>query len=234
MLPLLKADLPNRFALFASFLVAVLVALGVARWIRFAGDTPAPRRRDRRRGVNVALSLLALASVAVYVPRLRIPTSPLPAVPVFFTSGDDLQIPEGSVVLPFPLSASPYAESMYWQIRTDFRWKMISGEAIIPTPRGHVTGQPAATRPIEVTQFLSHYSGANTRLPTLDDKLKVRMREFLFLNNVGTVLLDPNAANADKVLPLFEAAMGVPINEGGMYVWPHAQALARRVASTQG
>jgi hypothetical protein len=111
---------------------------------------------------------------------------------------------------------------------------MISGEAIIPTPRDHVTGQPASTRPLQVTQFLSHYSGANTRLPTLDDKLKVRMREFLFLNNVGTVLLDPSAANADKVLPLFEAAMGPPLNEGDMDVWPHAQALARKVASAQG
>jgi hypothetical protein len=233
-LPLLKADLPNRFALFASFLVAVLVALGVARWIHWAGESPPPRRRDRRRGVNVTLSVLALASVAVYVPRLRISTSPLPSVPAFFTSSDELQIPEGSVVLPFPLTASPYAESMYWQIRTNFRWKMISGEAIIPTPRDHVTGQPASTRPLAVTQFLSHYSGANTRLPTLDDRLKVRMREFLFLNNVGTVLLDPGAANADKVLPLFEAAMGPPLNEEGMYVWLHAQVLARKVASTQG
>lgn len=233
-LPLLKADLPNRFALFASFLVAVLVALGVARWIAWAGENPRPDLRDRRRGINIALSVLVLASVAVYVPRLRIPTSPLPRVPAFFTSSDELQIPEGSVVLPFPLTASPHAESMYWQVLSDFRWKMIGGEAIIPTPRDHVTGQPASTRPVAVTQFISHYSGANTRLPTFDNALVVRMREFLFLNNVGTVLLDPSAANADKVRALFLAAMGPPVNEGGISVWFHAQVLARKVASAQG
>ena len=234
MLPLLKADLPNRFALFASFFVAVLVALGVARWIRWAGEVPGARHRDRRRAVNVALSVLALASVAVYVPRLRIPTSPLASVPTFFTSALDLQIPVNSVVLPFPIAVSPWAVPMYWQIRTDFRWKMISGEAIIPTPRGHVTGQPAATRPYAVTQFLSHYSGSQARLPTMDAKFIVRMREFVRLNHVGTVLLDPNAADADKVLALFVAAMGPPLNEGGMDVWFHAQALARKAASAQG
>ena len=234
MLPLLKADLPNRFAVFASFFVAVLVALGVERWIRWAREVPGSRHRDRRRAINVALSVLALASVAVYVPRLRVPTAPLASVPSFFTSSQDLQIPANSVVLTFPMTASPWAVPMYWQIRTDFRWKMISGEAIIPTPRGHVTGQPAATRPYAVTQFLSHYSGSQARLPTMDAKFIVRMREFVRLNHVGTVLLDPNAADADKVLALFVAAMGPPLNEGGMDVWFHAQALARKAASAQG
>ncbi|MDH2904286.1 MAG: hypothetical protein PXZ08_10115 [Actinomycetota bacterium] len=233
-LPLLQADLPNRFSLFASFWVALLVALGVARWTAWAREQSDGEGRDRRRGVHVALSALTLASVAVYVPQLRIPTSPLPSVPAFFTSSDVLQIPEGSVVLPFPLTASPYAASMYWQILSDFRWKMIGGEAIIPTPRGHVTGQPAATRPVAVTQFIAHYSGANTRLPTFNQALVVRMREFLFLNRVGTVVLDPSTANADKVRALFEAAMGPPLNEGGVSVWFHAQALARQVASARG
>ncbi len=233
-LPLLKAVLPNRFALFASFLVALLVALGVARWIAWAREAPPSRHRDRRRTINVTLSVLTLASVAVYVPRLRIGTSPMPSVPTFFTSSEALQIPEGSVVLPFPLSASPHTASMYWQILSDFRWKMIGGEAIIPTPRGHVTGQPAATRPVAVTQFISHYSGAPTRLPTYDEALIVRMREFLYLNNVGTVILDPSAVHAAPVQALFVAAMGPPVHEGGINIWFHAQVLARKVASAQG
>ncbi len=228
--PLLQSDLPNRFAVFASFFVTVLVALGVARWIEWAREVPAPGRRDRRRRTNVTLGALALASVVVYTPQLHIGVAALPRVPPFFTTGEGRQIPEGSVVLPFPLSASPYSTSMYWQIRSDFRWKMIGGEAIIPTPRGHVTGQPAATRPLAVLQFIAHYSGASTRLPAFTPALVVRMREFLYLNDVATVVLDPSAAGARPVQALFTAAMGAPVSEGGVNVWFRAQQLARRAA----
>ena len=233
-LPLLKSDLPNRLALFASFWVAVLVALGVARWIAWAASQPRSPGRDVRRVTNVALSALAVLSVAVYVPRLRIPTSPLPKVPAFFTSSDVRQIPGGSVVLAFPLSSSPSNTSMYWQILSGLRWKMIGGDAIIPGQHGIVNGPPADLRPVAVKQFLWHYAGARTRLPDFNQVLVVRMREFLYINNVGTVVLDPSAADADKVRALFAAAMGPARNEGGVNVWFHAQSLAHAVASAQG
>jgi hypothetical protein len=104
---------------------------------------------------------------------------------------------------------------------------MISGEAIIPTPRNHVTGQPAATRPLQITQYLSYWSGAHTRLPALNEQLVVRMREFLLFNRVGTVVVDPAAPHASHALALFDAAMGTPHGEGGLDVWFHAQAMAR-------
>jgi hypothetical protein len=225
----LQSDLPNRFALFASFFVALMVALGVTRWITWATFPSRTRRREHRVLVNVSLGLLVVASAVVYAPRLPVPTSPLPSVPTFFTSADDLQIPAGSVVLPFPLSASPNATSMYWQILTDFHWRMIGGEAIIPTPRNHVTGQPAATRPLQVTQFLSHESGAHTRLPDLNAKLVVRAREFMYFNDVATVVVDPSAPNAAAVVTLFSDALGAPQTEGGVDVWFHAVSLAHQM-----
>jgi hypothetical protein len=228
----LQSDLPNRFGVFASFFAAVLVALGVTRWLSWSRQSSSLRRpREHRFAVNVALGVLVAVSIAVYVPRLPITTSTVPRVPTFFTSTDDLQILAGSVVLPFPLTASPNATSMYWQVRTDFRWKMIGGEAIIPTPRNHVTGQPASTRPLQVTQFLSYWSGARTRLPDLNAALIVRMREFLLFNNVGTVLLDPTVLHANQALALFSDSMGPPQKEGGLDVWFHAQRLARAVAA---
>jgi hypothetical protein len=230
-IPIFETILASRFALLASFFMVLLVAAGVVQWIRWVDQAPRARRRDRRRVVNWALSALAVASFAVYLPRLPIMTVPMPSVPSFFTTADDLQIPAGSVVLPFPVSASPYSIAMYWQIRADFRWKMIGGEAIILTPRGHVTGQPAATSPTAVTQYLLHLSGARTRLPTFNTALIERMREFLFLNQVGTVVLDPLAPNANKALSLFIAAFGPPQTEGGMDVWFHVQALARKTAA---
>jgi hypothetical protein len=227
----LQSDLPNRFAVFASFFVAVLVGLGITRWRDWSRRPVTLRRREPRVALNGALAALALASFAVYVPRLPIITSAVPSVPAFFTSSLDQQIPAGSVVLPFPISASPHATSMLWQVRAGFRWKMIGGEAIIPTPRHHVTGQPAATRPLQVTQFLSYWSGADTRDPALDDALVVRMREFVFLNDVGTVVLDPTAPHADEALTLFRDALGAPHSEGGVDVWFHVQRLARAAAA---
>ena len=228
----LQSDLPNRFALFASFFVAVLVALGITRWRDWSRQPVPSRPRVPRVALHGGLSVLAVASFALYLPRLPIITSPVPVVPAFFTSPLDLQIPAGSVVLPFPISASPHATSMLWQVRAGFRWKMIGGEAIIPTPRDHVTGQPASTRPVQVTQFLSYWSGANTRDPTLDDALVARMREFVFLNDVGTVVLDPTTPHASQAFTLFRDALGAPTSEGGLDVWFHAQRLARAVAAT--
>jgi hypothetical protein len=225
--PQLKSALPNRFALLASFLVAVLVGMGVAQWIAWAPSHP------RRRGVNRGLGALALASVLVYVPTLPIYTSALPKVPTFFTSSQSRQIPRGSVVLPFPLSDTPNATAMYWQVRSDFRWRMISGEAILPAPYNRVTNQATSMRPLAVTQYLSHLSGAPTRLPPLNDKLVVRMREFLYINNVATVVLDPTAPHATSALALFRDAMGAPLSEGGVDVWFHAQALAHTAQANQ-
>lgn len=226
----LQSDLPNRFALFASFFVAVLVALGITRWRQWTQRPVRPR--VPRVVLQGGLAVLAVASFALYLPRLPIITSPVPVVPAFFTSPLDQQIPAGSVVLPFPISASPHATSMLWQVRAGFRWKMIGGEAIIPTPRDRATGQPASTRPLPVTQFLSYWSGANTRDPTLDDALVARMREFVFLNDVGTVVLDPTTPHASEALTLFRDALGAPTSEGGVDVWFHAQRLARAAAAT--
>jgi hypothetical protein len=182
--------------------------------------------------VNVALGLLVVASALVYLPRFPVVTAQVPSVPNFFTTSEDLQIPENSVVLPFPLTASPNAVSLLWQIRSGFRWKMIGGEAIIPTPRGHVTGQPDATRPVPVTSFLAHYSGSTVKSPPLDATLVNEGREFMHLNDVGTVLVDTAASNAYLAVEFFTAVMGPPKTEGLMDVWLHAQALARNNKNT--
>jgi hypothetical protein len=233
-LPLFKTILSSRFAVMASFFVAALVGMGVAQWIQWARRAPRPRRRDRRRPVNVALAGLALASAVVYLPRFPLATTVMPSVPSFFTSADDRQIPAGSVVLPFPFSASPFARSMYWQIRSDFRWRMLGGEIITPTRHGRITGQPVDIRPLAAAQYLMHMTGSNTVLPVTNQKLIDRMRELLFLNDVGTVIVDPTAVNAAPVEAIFTDVMGPPQREGGVDVWFHAQALASRRAAARG
>ena len=229
-LPLVKAILASRFAIVTTFFVALLIAGGVTRWTTWA-TAPSRGRGDHRGRVNTSLALRALVSAVLYLPRVPLPTVPLPAVPSFFTSGEDRVIPEGSVVLPFPMSTAPNALSMYWQLRSDFRWRMIGGEAIIRTPRGHTTGRPAATRPTAVTQYLENLSGANTVRPVVNALLVTRMREFLFLNDVSSVVLDPEAPNAALASALFRDVMGPPTTVGGVELWLHAQTLARRFKS---
>ncbi len=227
-LPLLGTILASRFALLSSFFVALLVALGVEAWVTWAREPSASRHDRRRLRANVALGLLSVSAVALYLPAVPITTAPLPSVPAFFTSRDDLAIPAGGVVLPFPMTVTPEATAMYWQIRSDFRWRMIGGEAIIRTPKGHTTGRPADTRPTSVTQYLENLSGAATRRPVVNARLVSRMRQFLFLNDVAAVVLDPSAPNAPLALSLFSDVMGPPVSEGGVDLWLHAQTLARR------
>jgi hypothetical protein len=229
-LPLIKAILASRFAIMTTFFVAALVGGGVRSWTSWA-TAPSRGRVDRRGGVNAALGALTVVSALLYLPQLPLPTVALPPVPSFFTSGAVRAIPAGSVVLPFPMSTAPNALSMYWQLRSNFRFRMIGGEAIIRTPRGHTTGKPAATRPTAVTQYLENLSGGNTRRPAMNALLVTRAREFLFLNDVGSVVLDPSAPNAALADALFRAAMGPPRNVGGVELWLHAQTLARQRAA---
>lgn len=222
-LPTLENILPSRFALFASFAVALLVGLGVREWIAWAG---ARHHRGARVGVNLALGALAVASLVVYQGRTPIPTVPTPTIPSFFTTTEQLAIPANSVVLTFPFTVSPNATSLYWQVRTDFRWRMIGGEAIVPTRRGRASGYPIGDPPLPVDQFLTYWSGGTSRLPVMGPRLVAQLRSFLARNNVGTVVLDPSAAHAAAVLTLFAATMGPPRREGGVDVWWHARTRA--------
>ncbi|MDE3031549.1 MAG: hypothetical protein KGI65_08025 [Acidobacteriota bacterium] len=224
-LPSLQSALANRLALYASLLVALVVALGASEWI-VAMRRP-PRGPTRRRvGVDIALGVLLVASLLVYQTRTPIVTVPLPTLPSFFSNGDAAAIPEGSTVLTYPLSVVPNAPAMIWQVSSDFRWKMVGGEAIVPTRRGHATGQPIADRPLPVSQFLTHWSAGTARLPALNARLIDQMREYLRLNDVATVLVDPAANNAAHAITLFADAMGPPLREGDMDVWFHAPARA--------
>ena len=223
--PMLRSALPNRLALFASLIVAGLVATGVSEWIRWSQSTSGGRATHRL-AVNVALGALLIASLAFYQARTPIVTAPVPSLPSFFTNGEELAIPVNSVVLPFPLTVSPNALAMDWQVRTGFRWKMVAGEAIVATRRGNATGQPIADRPLPVSQYLTHWSGGASRLPALNSRLIVEMREYLLINHIGTVLVDPTALHANEAIALFSDTMGPPRREGGVDVWFHAQSLA--------
>jgi len=225
-LPLLRSDLPNRFALMSSWCVALLVASGLASWSATDSRTRRTSRRPAPRWRRMALGLLGVGALVAYVPRVPFPHGALPDTPAFFTSALDNQIPDGSVVLPFPIATVPYATPMYWQMRTNFRWRMIGGEAIVLGKLGP-TGQLARTRPLTVTHFFAHWSGSSLSAAPLDAHLVTQMREFVRLNNVGTVVVDPTAGGATPVVTLVSEALGAPRREGGVDVWFSALALAR-------
>lgn len=231
-LPMLHSALPSRLALFASLIVAGLVAAGVREWIRWSQAAPGPRT-GRHLAVNVAFGLLLVASLGFYQSKTPIVTASVPRLPDFFTNGEELAIPTNSVVLPFPLTVSPNALSMYWQVRTGFRWKMVGGEAIVATRRGNATGQPIADHPLPVSQYLTHWSGGASRLPALDSRLIIQMREYLLINHIGTVVVDVSAVHAHEAVVLFTDTMGPPRREGGVDVWFHAQSLANARLAAQ-
>ena len=231
-LPLVKAILPVRLSVMTSLLAGLLVALGVGEWVTWLRRGPSPRHPERWRRANIGLVVLALVSAVLYAPHLPVETNPVPAVPAFFAGTAQDSIPTGSVVLTFPLANDPYSNPMYWQIVDDFRWRILGGEAIAPTTKGHPTGSPVGVRPVAAMQYLMGMTGASVTIPPVNAALEDRLRQLIRRNHVGTVVVVLATPHAAQVASVFTTLLGAPAVEGGADVWFHATGDLRRVASS--
>jgi len=236
-LPVFEDVLPSRFSLYEQFFVAVVVALGVACASRegaafaVAADaqpmSPAHRKpaTGRRTAGQLLVVVLAVAALVSLVPDWPTPTKPVSAsLPAFFTSAAADKIPEGSVVLAYPLAVTPEDQAMLWQETDHFRWRLIGGYALIPNRHGLVTPKPPVLAPAAVQTFLEWEAvdgrGLRARRPPrLDRRLVAELRLYIRRYGIDTVVLDPIGGRSSVVRALFERALGPPKVEGGVYCW---------------
>ncbi|SOD73006.1 hypothetical protein SAMN05892883_2314 [Jatrophihabitans sp. GAS493] len=125
-LPLLESLVAVRITLATTFLVALVIAFGLAA---------IQRRRNYLIGCGAAaLALLTLFPAQRYDGMLNLAQSS------FFSGSGVKAIPAGSATLVLPLRAEPNASAqvMYWQIQSDFRFKMVGGYSVFS-----VDGTPA-------------------------------------------------------------------------------------------
>ena len=118
-LPLLHRALPGRFMMYASMLIALMLAM----WLNTSG-------LSRWRKTAVALSSMLFIVPTVPYPKSRVD------VPEFFSRGMYRQyLTSGQNTLVIPSSKG--ADAMVWQAQTDMYFRMV---------RGHTGPRPAGVR----------------------------------------------------------------------------------------
>lgn len=221
-LPLLDNILPARISLYATFFVAVIISLAVAS----VTCGPRPRSARRQLPIHVAVAVLAVAALLSLVPAWPYPTvDPNSAVPSFFRTPASSEIPDGAVVLAFPFPTYPWNQAMLWQAVDKWRWKIVGGYALIPTPSGS-SELPPALQPPAVQEFLDYWdvprgivdSVSRKRLPA-NSKLVSDLRDYVRRNDITAVIFEPAGRDAAFVLSHFERAFGRPRKIGGVEIW---------------
>ena len=221
-LPLLDDILPARISLYTTLFVAVIISLAVAS----VTSGPRPRSARRQLPIHLAVAALAVAALLSLVPDWPYPTvSTNSAVPSFFRTPASREIPDGAVVLAFPFPTYPWDQAMLWQLVDKWRWKIVGGYALIPSPGGS-SELPPALRPPGAQAFLAYWdvprgfvnSVSRKQLPA-NSKLVTDLRVYVRRNDITAVIFEPAGRNAAFVLSRFERAFGRPRKIGGVEIW---------------
>jgi hypothetical protein len=213
-LPILSNTEPIRYSLFAALFAAPGLAIVLdhlrARW---------PKQ-------SLVVSLAASAGVAAVAAVALVPLIPaLPyaastaAVPRFFTSSAVQIVPAGSTVLlyPYPQYQVERALPMLWQVRSDFRFRILGGYFIVPAPR---TGSATANSPNPIGVTLGElYTGYPVlRTPILRSVLRNELRT----SPVSTVVAEPLGKDPAAAISFLTWMIGRPPDRvAGAEVWTH-------------
>jgi len=221
--PLVNQLVPSRISLCTTLFVAILLALGLDR-LRRTGWMAVGRTRGARPShlgrwpARLVLGAVAVLAVASLVPSWPDPTVPV-GVPSYFSSGAADRIAPGTVALTYPYPGALHAQPMVWQAVSRLRFSLIGGYALIPGA-GHVPALfPSVLPPVAVQRFLIEQDGGEPFLevpPVADDaSLVLEVRQFVVRYRVGVVLVATATPGSDRVVGLFERALGVPAVHGG-------------------
>jgi hypothetical protein len=203
-LPLMQSVLPVRLMLFTWLGVAVV--LGVV------GDRLVSSGRTGAIAVAVS-SVLLIVPIFPIPPLLSTPTS----APEFFSPhGQVTRIPRGSVALVTPFSNVRSSTAMYWQMSSDFRFRMPEGEAYVPGPS-------LSPPPSDLQQDLVALDAGNyPRQPPADERARAlaNLKQW----NVDTIVVGPSPGAA-RIGAFFTRVTGRPPERaGGVWVWWNVRA----------
>ncbi len=161
--PELADLLPARLALYVTFFVAVVVALGIDHWHERRADRghaapepPSPRRSSR----SVALTaralalLLGVATVLALLPRWpyrSVSARPAPAE----RAASLALVPRGSTLLTYPYVTPSTDVAMLWQALDEMRFGLLGSYVLRRGPGGQATLLPSALEPYDVEGMLA-------------------------------------------------------------------------------
>jgi hypothetical protein len=217
-LPLWSSIVPARFACLVALFAVIAVALGAEHFF-----SQLDGHRTSGLGVRIGdMSVVAaiLCSAALLFPLLPMQTQSLPwakDIPATLRA-----IPSGTVVLSYPLSLSPWTETMSWQAADEMRFRIIGGYVTQQQGKHFGESYPVLLDPkvLEETMIKAQLgsnvvSGEQLTFPKPDAHLDVQAALCTFLQryHVGAVTFwkSPySGVNPKKIRRIFYAALGRP------------------------
>jgi hypothetical protein len=235
-LPVVAGFIPVRFALYTALFVAAMFAIGLDElWRRMRQSGRPAWLSPRWRFVASAGALAALMAAAVIplVPRHTQPTSPT-NVPSLFTSAGVEAIPPGSVVLGYPypdpsggLFYAPFSyDIMLDQAVAGMRFKLIGGYGWFPSTTGvNGTTSPTVLKPESVQAIFDGAFQGKTiaQMAALSKSNVTALRVFLRTHDVRTIIVLPILGSPASVVSYVTAAIGPPVETGGVTAWFHVR-----------
>jgi hypothetical protein len=238
-LPLVKGFVPGRFSLYTALFTAGMFAIGLDELRRRMMRSRRPAWSSPQwKSVATVGALAAISAVAVLplAPRHTQPTTPT-NIPPLFTSAAVKAIPVGSVVLAYPYPDSSGGRYFSHGIMLDqavagMPFKLIGGWGWFPSPTGTSgTTNPSVLKPESVQAIFdaAFLGDVTTQLDPLSKKNVTALRVFLRKYDVQTIIVSPIGASPAAVVSYITAAIGSPVESGGVTAWFHVkQHLARR------
>ena len=219
--PLLQEVGPTRFALPIHLVASVLLALVLDRLLR----RPA-LEGVRRPAALVGLSLLVLVPLLPYglIRSTRV------EVPGYFSSSAVTEIPDGSIVLPYPYPYYTANDPMLWQTASHMRFRILGGEVYVPSPSLQSTNYPHGDLPPELWAVLVadgprepgaqgvdhwHAPSSSQRARLVSD-----LRSYVASHPVDAMLVRDSGAQGRWVAALTTSAFGAPSTvHGHVSLW---------------
>ncbi len=254
-LPLVKGILDVRFSLFIQMAASAALAIGLDEMAARLGSRawdPLRLRASGPRWLSDWSSRLAPLGAAVIVaivallpllPKEAYPPGPTSS-PRFFASVAVDRIPQGAAVLTYPYVLVPDAEwNLTFQAETGMRFKVFGADALVPDGPGRTgvsTPTPLAPRVVEqlladaYTPTLARArlgTKPGTPTPPVDARTVSALRTFLRRYHVDAVVVDDLGLHPQTVIGYVTAALGRPVETGGVWAWFDVPRLLARAKS---
>ncbi|MCL4313680.1 MAG: hypothetical protein M1131_06045 [Actinobacteria bacterium] len=226
-LPLADKAIPYRFAIFSSLFAAMIVAIGLDKWMSHspmptAYPSSSSRSEDSRswlerhkRHKNRLATMLFIGTVIPWLPafptKASFPadlTMPYtahridpPPVPALTTTTSDGLLP---LVALYPTPTWSFATPLLWQAESGFSYRILGGYGFIPSRARYPDIGPHKTA---ISTLFHIYETGNRKLPSANSPLSRRALIELNQLRVGEVVVVDRGKYPESLVRLLEVML---------------------------
>lgn len=218
-LPLFSSSLPVRSALAVSWIIGILLALGLDKAVLYPQEMLRwPGFADVVRGFAFAGVIVALVPLT---PRV-FDTSPRAPIPRYFTSGAwrECVSPGHDTIVGVPLSDGGDRTNQTWSTTADTAFAIPQGPVMAPDSAKNKQVVWARNNVLWTAQWLSYiYQNGGGATPVVNDSIKSRVRLDLGTWQANCVVMADGAQNLAAIKDFLDQAIAPGKMEGDVVVW---------------